>query len=169
MTETIVKQKNRYVEAGRKIEDATSTAWAFLFLGILGYAALILVWTGILSLDIPYATLMIATIALGILFFIFIVVSIQAFYHRKDLISIKTKEDASICRVRNWFLEHYSADAISHGVDEGDISIEELYYLRSENIGRLLAEEFPELEDSFSEYLLDNIYEMYFPEEQTLS
>lgn len=169
MADTTAKQKHHYVETGKKIEDASSTAWAFMFLGILGYAALILVWMGIFSLDIPYATLTTATIVLGILFFIFIAVGIQAFYHKKRLISVKAKEDADICRVRNWFFEHYSADAISHGVDEGDISIEELYYLRSENIGRLLAEEFPELEDSFSEYLLDNIYEMYFPDEQTLS
>ncbi len=169
MADKTARPKHHYIEAGRKIEDASSTAWAFMFLGILGYTALILVWTGILSLDIPYATLIAATIVLGILFFIFIVVSIQAFYNRKRLFSVKTKEDADICRVRNWFQQHYSADAISHGVDEGDISIEELYYLRSENIDRLLAEEFPELEESFLEYLLDNIYEMYFPDEKTLS
>lgn len=169
MADTTTKQKHNYVETGKKIEDASSTAWSFMFLGILGYASLILVWTGIFQVDIPYATLVIATIVLGILFLIFVVVGIQAFYNRKRLIPLKAKEDANICRIRNWFQEHYSADAISHGVDEGDVSIEELYYLRSENISRLLAEEFPELEESFLEYLLDNIYEMYFPDEKTLS
>lgn len=169
MADITAKQKHNYVEAGKKIEDASSTAWSFMFLGILGYASLILVWTGVFQVNIPYATLVIATIVLGILFLIFIVVGIQAFYNRKSLIPLKAKEDANICRIRNWFQEHYSADAISHGVDEGDVSMEELYYIRSENISRLLAEEFPELEESFSEYLQDNIYEMYFPDEKTLS
>lgn len=168
MADTTAKQKHNYVETGKKIEDASATAWSFMFLGSLGFIALILVWTEILPLDVSYATLVIATIVLGILFLIFIAVAIQAFYNRKNLIPLKAKEDANICRIRNWFQEHYSADAISHGVDEGDVSVEELYYLRSENISRLLAEEFPELEESFLEYLLDNIYEMYFPEEKTV-
>ncbi len=160
MADTTVKQKHTYVEADRKIEDASSTAWSFLFLGIMGFAALILVWTNILPLDIPFTTLLMATIVLGILFLIFLFVSIRAFHAR--LIPVKSKEEADICRIRNWFVEHYSADAISHGVDEGDISMEELYYLRLENISRLLTEEFPELEDSFSEYIMENIYQMYF-------
>lgn len=49
-------------------------------------------------------------------------------------------------------------------MDEEDISIEQLYFLRSENIGRLLSEEFPELEESFAEYMIENIYQMYFPD-----
>lgn len=162
MADTTVKQKHTYVEADRKIEDASSTAWSFLFLGIVGFVALILVWTNILPLDIPFTTLLMATIVLGILFLIFLFVSIRAFHARKRLIPVKSKEEADICRIRNWFVEHYSADAISHGVDEGDISMEELYYLRLENISRLLTEEFPELEDSFSEYIMENIYQMYF-------
>lgn len=162
MTDTTVKQKHTYVEADKKIEDASSTAWSFLFLGVVGFVVLILAWTEILPLDIPFSTLLMATIVLGILFLIFLFVSIRAFHARKRLIPVKSKEEADICRIRNWFLEHYSADAISHGVDEGDISLDELYYLRSENISRLLAEEFPELEESFSEYMMENIYQMYF-------
>lgn len=168
MADTTTKQKLIYEETGKKIEDASSTAWSFLFLGILGFAALVLIWTGILPLNIPSATLLMATIVLGILFLIFIGVSIHAFHDKKKLIPIKAKEEADISRIRNWFQEHYSADAISHGVDEGDVSIEELYYLRSENISRLLVEEFPELEEAFCEYLMDNIYQMYFPEEEML-
>lgn len=162
MADTITKQKHTYVEADKRIEDASSTAWSFLFLGILGFAVLLLVWTDILPLDIPFSTLLTATIVLGILFLIFMFVSFRAFHARKRLIPMKSKEESDICRIRNWFLEHYSADAISHGVDEGDIAMEELYYLRSENISRLLTEEFPELEESFSEYMMENIYQMYF-------
>lgn len=165
MTDIALKQKHTYVEAGKKLEDASSTAWSFMFLSILGFAALILIWAGIFPLDIPFTTLLMGSIVFGILFLIFIFVSIRAFYDRKRLIPAKAKEDADICRIRNWFQDHYSADAISHGVDEEDISIEELYYLRSENISRLLTEEFPELEESFCEFLMENIYQMYFSDE----
>ena len=165
MADTPLKQTHTYVEAGKKLEDASATAWSFLFLSILGFAALILIWTGVFPLNISFAPLLMGSIVFGILFLIFIIVSIHAFYDRKKLIPAKAREDADICRIRNWFQEHYSADAISHGVDEEDISIEEPYYLRTENISRLLTEEFPELEEAFCEYLMENIYQMYFSDE----
>ncbi|MCI9448414.1 MAG: hypothetical protein HFH36_13825 [Lachnospiraceae bacterium] len=162
MADTTAKQKRIYVEAGKKLEDASSTAWSFMFLGILGFAALLLVWVGILPMDIPFSTLVMGSIVFGILFLIFILVSLRAFRDRKKLIPAKAREEADVCRIRNWFQEHYSADAISHGMDEEDIPMEDLYFLRLENISRLLAEEFPEFEASFSEYLMENIYQMYF-------
>ena len=56
MTDVALKQKHTYVEAGKKLEDASSTAWSFMFLSIIGFAALILIWAGIFPLDIPFAT-----------------------------------------------------------------------------------------------------------------
>lgn len=164
MSDTEHKTPHTYVDAGKKLEDAASTAWSFTFLGALGFIILILIWAGILPLSISYGTLLLGTIIMGILFLIFILVGIRAFFDRRRLRSVKAKEDANICQIRQWFQEYYSADAISNGMDEEDLSIEQLYFLRSENISRLLAEEFPELEESFAEYMLENIYQMYFPD-----
>ncbi len=164
MSDTTPKTPHIYVEAGKKLEDADSTAWTFTLLGILGLTAIILVWTGLLPINIPFFTLLLGTIVLGILFAFFIAVGLFAFHCKKKLSSAKIKEDACICQIRQWFQEHYSADAISNGMDEEDLPIEQLYFIRSENISRLLAEEFPKLEESFAEYMLENIYQMYFPD-----
>lgn len=164
MSDTTNKVSHAYVEAEKRLEDASSTAWAFTLMGILGSLALLLVWTGVLPLNISFTALLLATIVLGILFLIFLIVGIRAFHDKKVLISARTAEDASIQRIRQWFEEHYSADAISNGVDEEDLSIDQLYFLRSENISRLLTEEFSELEESFAEYILEIIYQMYFPD-----
>ncbi|MCI8860243.1 MAG: hypothetical protein HFI71_12160 [Lachnospiraceae bacterium] len=164
MSNTEHKTPHTYVDAGKKLEDAASTAWSFTFLGLFGFGILILIWTGILPLNISYGTLLFGTIIIGILFLIFILVGIRAFFERNKLRSVKAEEDTSICQIRQWFQEYYSADAISNGMDEEDISIEQLYFLRSENIGRLLSEEFPELEESFAEYMIEDIYQMYFPD-----
>lgn len=164
MSDTEHKTPHTYVDAGKKLEDAASTAWSFTFLGALGFIILILIWAGILPLSISYGTLLLGTIIMGILFLIFILVGIRAFFDRRRLRSVKAKEDANICQIRQWFQEYYSADAISNGMDEEDLSIEQLYFLRSENISRLLAEEFPELEEPFAEYMLEDIYQMYFPD-----
>lgn len=164
MSNTAHKTSHTFVDAGKKLEDAASTAWSFTFLGAFGFVILILIWSGLLPLDISYGTLLFGTIIMGILFLTFILIGIWAFLDRKKLRSIKAKEDASICQIRQWFQEYYSADAISNGMDEEDLSIDQLYFLRSENISRLLTEQFPEMEESFAEYMLENIYQMYFPD-----
>ena len=50
------------------------------------------------------------------------------------------------------------------GMDTDDISLEQLYFLRSENINRLMKEAFPTLEENFLEYMTEKIYQMYFPD-----
>lgn len=166
MSDTNKKQKHAYVEAGKKIEDASSTAWSFLFLAVLGIASLVSFWIKGFPMEMSFTTLLVASLVSGLLILVFIAISIRAFRDRKKYLLEESREDAQISRIRHWFEDHYSADAISHGVDEEDISMEELYYLRLENISRLLAEEFPELEESFCEYLQENIYQMYFPDEK---
>ncbi len=101
---------------------------------------------------------------MGSLFLIFIFVGVRAFRSRKNLIADKATESANIFRIQQWFQEYYSADAISNGIYEEDLSIEQLYFLRCENISRLLKEQFPELEESFAEYMMELIYQMYFPD-----
>ena len=164
MSEITDKVSHAYIEADKKLEDASSTAWSFTILGVIGFIVLILLWTGILPLHLNVVTMASGTISMGSLFLVFIVLGFRGFHERKKLVSAKAKEESNICHIRQWFQEHYSADAISNGVDEEDLSIEQLYFLRSENISRILAEEFPELEESFAEYMMELIYQMYFPD-----
>lgn len=165
MSDTTDKVPRTYIEKGKKLEDAISTAWSFTLMGILGLTALLLLWTGLLPFEIPFFTLLISSLVLGALFLFFLLVGILAFLDKKRLCAEKSEEDAKIFQIRQWFQEHYSADAISNGMDEEDLSIEQLYFLRMENISRLLTEQFPKMEVSFAEYVQENIYQMYFPDE----
>jgi len=164
MADTSDKVPHTYVEADKKLEDASSTAWSFTLLGIIGIAVLILIWTGILPVRLSIVTLSSGTMAMGFLFFIFLILGIRGFQERKKLLSARAKEETNIFQIRQWFQEHYSADAISNGVEEDDLPVEQLYFLRSENISRAMKEEFPELEESFAEYMMELIYQMYFPD-----
>lgn len=164
MADTSDKVPHTYVEADKKLEDASSTAWSFTLLGIIGIAVLVLIWTGILPVRLSIVTLSSGTMAMGILFFIFLILGIRGFHERKKLLSARAKEEADIFQIRQWFQEHYSADAISNGVEEDELPVEQLYFLRSENISRAMKEEFPELEESFAEYMMELIYQMYFPD-----
>ena len=104
------------------------------------------------------------TVVLGILFIFFLFVGIRSFREMKSLASAKNDEECTIIQIKQWFENNYSADAISNGMDTDDISLEQLYFLRSENINRLMKEAFPTLEENFLEYMTEKIYQMYFPD-----
>lgn len=153
-----------YVEIGKKYEDAKSTAWTFLITGGIGILLLLLLWTGILPLSFSVFTRTLITVVLGILFIFFLIIGFKSFSEMKTLASAKDKEERTTLQIMQWFQENYSADAISNGMDIGDIPLEQLYFLRSENISRLMKEEFPTLEETFMEYMVEKIYQMYFPD-----
>lgn len=154
---------HKYVEKGRKYENATSHAWLFSLFGMTGFVLLILFWTGFFSLQISFCLKLLSSAVLGILCLLFLIFGIKAFHDRKKLGLDKADEECQICQITQWFQEYYSADAISNGMDEEDLSAEELYFLRWENISRILKEQFRDLESSFSEYMTEKIYQMYFP------
>lgn len=164
LSELMREPSHTYVEKGKQLEDVTSTAWVFTLLGIAGLLLILLLWTGVLPLEITFYFKVFSSIVLGGVFLFFCITGIRAFRERKQLIYDKSREDTTICRITQWFQDHYSADAISNGMDEGDISMEQLYFLRSENISRILMEQFGDLEESFLEHMTEKIYQMYFPD-----
>ncbi|MFG6384268.1 MAG: hypothetical protein K1V96_08435 [Lachnospiraceae bacterium] len=164
LSELIQKPSHIYVEKGKQLEDATSTAWVFTLFGIIGLIFVVLSWTNIFFLEFSFYFKILYTIVLGFLFLLFLIIGIKAFHNKKSISTDKSKEDIFIYQITQWFLEHYSADAISNGMDEEDLSIEQLYFLRWENISRLLTEQFGNLEESFLEYMSEKIYQMYFPD-----
>ncbi|MCI8484042.1 MAG: hypothetical protein HFH41_06850 [Lachnospiraceae bacterium] len=155
---------HKYVEKSRKYENATSHAWLFSLFGITGFVLLVLFWTGFFSLQISFSFKLLSSAVSGILCFLFLIFGIKAFHDRKKLRLDKADEECHVCQITQWFQEYYSADAISNGMDEEDLSVEQLYFLRWENISRILTEQFGYLEASFLEYMAEKIYQMYFPE-----
>lgn len=164
LSDLLREPSHTYVEKGKQLEDVTSTAWVFTLLGIAGLILIVLLWLNVLPLEFAFYSKVFGSIVLGGLFLFFCITGIRAFQERKQLVFDKSKEDTTICRITQWFQDHYSADAISNGMDEEDLSVEQLYFLRSENISRILMEQFGDLEDSFLEHMTDKIYQMYFPD-----
>lgn len=164
LTELLNEPSHTYIEKGKQLEDVTSTAWVFTLLGAAGILLIVILWTNLLPLNFSMVMKCMITVVMGGLFIFFLIMGIKAFHGRKLLVRDKANEEVLIHQIMQWFQEHYSEDAISNGMDEEDISIEQLYFLRSENIIRLMAEQFPGLEESFSEYMTEKIYQMYFPD-----
>ncbi len=158
------ESSHAYVEAKKKYEDVKSTTFTFLVMGSIGMLLLLLLWIGILPISFSIFTQIMITIVFGILFLFFLIVGIKSFREMKLLTELKNKEECTMIQIKQWFQENYSADAISSGMETEDISMEQLYFLRSENISRLMTQAFPSLEENFLEYMTEKIYQMYFPD-----
>lgn len=153
-----------YTEANQKYNDVKSTAWTFLLTGTAGIILLLFLWWGILPLSFSKFTLGMMTIVLGSLFLFFLAVSLKSFLEMTSLSDAKDKEERNTLQIQQWFSEHYSGDSISNGMDFENLPMDQLYFLRFENISRLMKEAFPSLEESFHEYMTEKIYQMYFPD-----
>lgn len=164
MSDFVNESSHPYVEAAKKYEDARSTAWTFIPSGILGLLFLVLLWTDILPLSFSFFTKCMFSVVLGLLFLFFLVTGIRAFRELEMRKNQMHSEEVSVREIQQWFQEHYSADAISSGMDLEDISLDQLYFLRSETIARLMGQEFSSLEEDFLDYMSEKIYQMYFPD-----
>lgn len=164
MSDFINESSHSYVEAAKKYEDTKSTAWTVTPAGILGLLFLVLLWTDILPISFSFFSKCMFTGVLGILFLFFLVTGIRAFRELEPQKAKMQSEENSVREIQQWFQKHYSPDAISNGMDTDDISLDQLYFFRSDNITRLIRQEFPSLEEDFEDYMVENIYQMYFPD-----
>lgn len=164
LSQLLREPSHTYIETEKKMEDVRSSAWVCSITGSLGLLALLALWLGIIPLPISLGTKYMSSVVLGGLFIFFLVIGIKSFGEMKSLKLARAFEDALSPKIVTWFSEHYSSDALSSGMDESDISIEELYYLRSENISRVMSDEFGSMSQDYMDYMIEKIYQMYFPD-----
>lgn len=164
LNELLKEPSHIYVEKSIQLEDVTSTAYSFTIVGTVGFVFLFAVWIDILPIAFAFYMKCMLTAVLGSLFGFFIYTGIKSFQQRKALSLAKSKEEDSVIEIEQWFKVHYSSDAISSGLEDNEVPVEQLYFLRSENITRIVQEQFPDLEETFLEHMTEKIYQMYFPD-----
>lgn len=155
-----------YVEKKIKYEDMKSTAYSFLLVGTAGIVLLALVYTGIIPLQFaPYMKYMMA-IVMGGMFLIFLIIGIRSYTKLGDLKAEVLTEQQNTDAAKKWFLETYSARAIDAATAvNGPEELQQKYFLRSSFIKRALHGQFPAYQDSFLDYLAEQLYEELYPED----
>ena len=81
-----------YVSKETKKEDMRSTAYAFLSVGILGLLLLVLLWAGILTVQLADYMKVMLTVVMGAMFLVFLVVGIQSLRQYQSLKTQSEKE-----------------------------------------------------------------------------
>ncbi len=164
---TVPKRKassGAYVDKGQKYEDMASSATAFLIVGVVAAAALVLSLTGIITL--PFAGVM-KLIVMGMLAFMAVGSFVVAVSSKKSATVLKSQiseEKDQTKEIIDWFVESYSADDIDRRIlfTESGLSPEEMSLRRFEWIQELLiiGKDLPD--QAYVDMLCDEIYSRLF-------
>ncbi len=156
------KTARNFIKAEEKAESFKSSAYALTFVGVLGLAAMILIMLGIIPLNFATNVKVIAYIVLDLMFVVFIVMGVHSMISAKKYAGEASMENSKTAEILEWFAASYKAEAIDQ-MTEGMEGEEELkYFKRTEVMKRLILEQYPGLDESYLEHLIDELYQGIF-------
>lgn len=154
----------RYIDKRSQYEEMKSSAYTFLFVGVLGILAMILIALDIIPLHMAAYMRVIMAIVMGGLFLFFLFIGVQSFRKMKGLSSEADSEETLTNEILTSFLNGHTAASIDASIsDAGTMENEQLYFYRYEQIKRILSEDHPGLAEDYTEDLIEKIYTSLFP------
>lgn len=152
-----------YVSKESKKEETKSTAYSFLLVSIFGFIALILFATGALPVHVADYMKIMLCIVMGAMLLIFFVIGIVSLRQLKTLGTQAEKENDLSSEIISWFTSTYSAEDIDESMDE-KVFDQDLYFKRYEIMTRFLSKQYPDLEETFLDHLVEELYGKLFEE-----
>lgn len=152
-----------YVSKESKKEETKSTAYSFLLVSVIGFIALILFATGALPVHVADYMKIMLCIVMGVMLLIFFVIGIVSLRQLKTLGTQAEKENDLSSEIISWFTSTYSAKDIDESMDE-EVFDQDLYFKRYEIMTRFLSKQYPDLEETFLDHLVEELYGNLFEE-----
>lgn len=150
-----------YVSKKTKTEDLKSTAYTFTLVGSVGIILLILFGIGVIPLHTSGYMKIMLCIVMGIMLGIFLIIGIRSFLQVKELSAQADLEELKLKEITEWFRSSYTAEDINGHIALNQ-SEEQLYFSRYEVMNRLIAEKYPQLEESLSDHIIELLYTELF-------
>jgi uncharacterized membrane protein (DUF485 family) len=146
-----------YVSKESKKEETKSTAYSFLLVSIFGFIALILFATGVLPIHVADYMKIMLCVVMGVMLLIFFVIGVVSLRQLKTLDTQAQKENNLESKIISWFTDTYTANDIDESFGE-EISGQDLYFKRYEIMTRFLSKQYPDLEETFLDHLVEELY-----------
>lgn len=158
-------QGSTYTKKSKKLEDARSSSWLFIAFGIIGLLLLLAVWLNIIPLGMEFYMRVLYTVVLGVLFAAFILIGIYYTRRIKTLQRESNKEERQTREIVQFITEHYPPDTLDRMIFADTLPMEQLYFERYDKISTLIREHFDIRDEAYLDYLIENIYQIYSPED----
>ncbi|MBR1389986.1 MAG: hypothetical protein IJ567_00800 [Lachnospiraceae bacterium] len=156
-----------YQEKHHVYESNKSTAYSFLPTGLIGLILIVLVAADIIPLPVKEPLKTELCIVLALLFLIFLVIG---FLHLRKLKTLAAEADTAkrlTEEIQTWFVQTYPAKVIDAAVFNAneknpEEAEEQLYFQRYEYMKAQLQTDYPDLDEEYTDYLLELLYNQLF-------
>jgi hypothetical protein len=145
-----------YTNSEEAYKDLSSTASAFLVIGILGIIINFLSYFKVISLPIMNTTL--SFITMNGLFILFIGIGFSSYKSAKTTKEKALLENDMIQELTNWFFENYDEHKIDNLLTSEEKNPEELYFSRAQTIRSSILKKQEVLDEALLDSLVEDFY-----------
>lgn len=162
--EARMEELNRvpYEDAQKKAEDYKNGADSLLIVGIIGVILLVLLNLNVFPIYFTAMTKLLVTGVMGVLFIVFIVMGIMS---RKSYNAMKLKatSDNNVKEdIINYLKDNVVPEEFDKDLMDDEPTMEILYFRRMEKLKGLVNSYSEEIDASFAEYILEEVYSEIF-------
>ena len=164
VSEQVYKPAGVYVTKSDVSKDMFSTAVTFLVFSVALFIFLILNLTNVITLFNNTASI----VTIGVLSIGCCLVGINAIKRSRKAEIASHDEEKLTADIKQWFEDNITDD-LFEGLKDEDITEEVLYFKRTEIIRKKLTEAYPGLDDDYVDAMIDDFYDIRFPDEENVS
>lgn len=155
----------RYMDSAERAEDNRSSAWTLLLVGGIGVIVLILGFFGIIPFPVSGFSKYMFFGVLMVLCLIFIVSGVISLKKSKVYSAAAETEKDNKQMIIDWCIENEVVQKINDSLmNEGEMSVEEEYFKRSERLKHVVFSQFQSMSIEFLSDVVDDIYDSLFEE-----
>ena len=149
-----------YRTAKDRAADYRSSGYALTIVGALGLVALLLYGLGVIPIKMGDNIRLITIVTLTVMFLFFLCMGIRSFIDAKKANAVSKEEEETDNEIMDWFAFNYNADSIDEDLDlKADELEEEIkYFSRVAYMKEKITGQYPELEPSYLDNLVEEIY-----------
>ncbi len=152
-----------YQNSASRAEDNRSSAYILLFMGIIGFLAVLLIFTGIIPLyQSESTTKYLVCGVMGAMFVLFIVFGVVSMRNSKILLIKAKSEDSLLSELTKWCENNLSAEQVDTNLFEDGTREEQKYFMRTDRMRKIINNKFMNLDEAFLEHFVDEYYQRLF-------
>ena len=149
-----------YKDNAQKAADFKDSGYTLVGVGALGLLAVILSALGVIPIRMCGSAAFLSYGVMGAMFLIFLVVGIRSMQSAKTYRNKALTENSLKEQIMGWCRENLTAEKIDNALPVEDITEEEKYFKRTEQIRECISHSFLNIEEGF----LDNLIDEFYPE-----
>lgn len=151
-----------YQDKHQKAEEYKSSAFALLFVGVLIVVFMVLNEIGILPFKVNFANNFLVYGVMGVMAVGFLVMGVYSIHQSKKIAALATEDDNKADRMKKSLHAAVTKEILETEFPAEIESEEQLYFVRTEYMKKILTDEYEQTDSELMEKLIDEYYEEMF-------